>query len=223
MNPLYLIGIIGGAVLIIIASLKKPKDESLPILQDRIKQRKRYLPQLKDTTDKMLIRMRELAVVAGQLPLEQYYDRYLKLNKTYQRVYRLLALTHKDEIVRRKVAIVVALHYLKMSINNVYQSELEDTDTTMISLMKDYNTYRPRNKDKKLSKGLDILFKDAKRFYSCLALAELAKNNDFPFKSPKYVSSFYDKPRKLEAILGKRHNIVNERFDELLSEGVPDE
>ena len=181
------------------------------------------MPQLRDVVDKMLIRMDELTVISGQIPLEQYYDKYLKLNKTFNLVYRVLSESHRDLQVRRKVAIIVALHSKNFFMNNICLSELESQDSTMTSLKNDYDIYYSRNKDKTLSNELTRLFRKAKWYYSIRALVELAQNNDFPLKDPKYIAKFYDKPKKNEAWLRGQRQTVNKRFDELLTEGMPDE
>lgn len=222
----YIVGMVCLTLLTLVLSGRKSKPEPQAVIESRKKERKEYLPQLQDTTGKMIVRMKELATIAGQLPLETYFDKYLKLNKMYPYIYRTLK-RQKDEVVRRKVATIVSLHSLNFGMNNVYLSELQDKDDKagigMIPLQKEYNEYYPRNRDKKLSAELDILFKYAKWFYSCYALAELAKNSDFPLKAPKYISPFYDKPKKLEAKLLKQQRKVNDRFSDLLREGVPDE
>ena len=179
-------------------------------------QRQEYIPLFRQVVDKMLTRMKELAVEAGKLPLEQYYNKYLKLNNTYKREYLKLSFSHKDEKVRCKVAIVAALGKKGFGRKNSYLYELEDKDTSMDALKKEYAIFLARANDNPLSKSLKRLFKQAMVMYSGYSIAEIAKNNDFPFKDPKYINVTYEKPKILESFVNIFHKWVNERFDALL-------
>jgi hypothetical protein len=216
---------IASIVLYGLSILKKEKTLSLRDIYAIVEHRESYLPQLKNTIDAILIRKRELAIEAGKLSLEQYYDKYLKLNKTFKVVYKVLKDNPNDKTARRKVAIITSLQMKNFGMNNVYLLELEDKDNNgIIQLQKDYDNLYSKNTDKLLAKELRLLFKKyAKWAYSGLALVELAKNNGLPYKDPKYIAAFYDKPRILEDMLRKQHQSVNKRFDELLIEGVQDD
>lgn len=217
MNPTFgvLVGI--GIILVLWGVIKVEKRLSYAEMRRLLEDRQQYLPQLRDTTDKMLTRMRELAIEAGRASLEEYYEKYLARNDTYQKEYRSQKGKQKDVAVKRKVAIITSLHKKGFSSKNIYFYELEDKDENgLVVLKKEYNTYYSRNNDKELAKNLDRLFNTARRVFSGHTIAEMAKHNDLPYKDPKYNAKFYDLPKYLDCILKYYHKKVDKRFDELM-------
>jgi len=216
LSPLGIVSVtlfVGGVCLIVWNFFRRELtfEQKRRIVEDR----ESYIPLFRDTVDKMLTRLRELVVEAGLLSLEQYYDKYLKLNNTYENEYRKLHL--KDVEARRKLAIILALYKKGFWIRSTYLYELEDRDELgMVSLKKVYATYLARVNDRSLSSDLKQLFRQASKFYSCLSLSEVVKNNELPFKDPKYINVFYEKPKILESLLNYLHKAANSRFDELL-------
>ncbi len=181
-----------------------------------VKQRQEYLPQLGKTVDQILSRKRELAIQAGKLPLEKYYDKFLAHGKIFDRQYRKLAKTHKDELTRRKVAIAMALYLESFWKKNTYFLELQEGDTSILKpLLEEYKAHKAHNTDRILSGNLRCLFGVTQLCYSVIAFAELGKSNNLPFKSAKYLNKFYEKPKLIETQLEKLHQAVSRRIDEL--------
>lgn len=217
MNPTFwaLVGI--GAILVLVGILKVEKRLSGADITEIMQNRRQYLPQLRDTTSKMLVRMRELSIQAGKFPLEEYYDRYLARNNTYQQEYRKQTGKQKDKTAKRKVAIITSLHKKGFHYNNLYLCELEDRDKDgLVALRKEYETYFARNRDASLARTLNKLFEYAQKAFSCHTLAEMGKYNELPYKDTKYIAALYDKPKWLDCLLERQHRIANKRFDELL-------
>jgi hypothetical protein len=217
-SPLGLLTIILGifGLGFIILSIFKPE---LSFLDKRniVEQRQNYLPQLRDTTDKILTRMKELAIEAGRSSLEEYYEKYLARNNIYQHEYKKQTGKQKNKMVKRKVAIITALCKLKFHKNNLYLSELEDRDIDgLVALRKEYDTYYSRNRDRKLARKLDTLFGHAKQVFSTYTIAEMGKYNNLPFKAPKYIATLYSAPKILDDLLKGKRKATNKRFDELL-------
>ncbi len=210
-----LVGI--GTALFLVGTLRTKRKLSYVDMSELLKDRQQYLLQLRDTTDKMLTRMRELSIEAGKASLEEYYEKYLARNSTYQREYKRQTGKQKDKTVKRKVAIITALRKKGFSTKNLYLYELEDRDKDgLVALRREYDVYYSRNRDKKLTKKLDTLLDYAEKAFSCHALAEMAKHNDFPYKDSKHIAVFYDKPKLLDCWLEYMHKSVNKRFDELI-------
>ncbi len=210
-----LVGI--GAILFLYGTLKIERKLSYVDMSELLKDRQQYLPQLRDTMDKMLTRMRELSIEAGRASLEEYYEKYLARNDTYQREYERQTGKQKNETAKRKVAIITALHKKGFSAKNLYLYELEDRDKDgLVALKKEYDIYYPRNRDKELATNLNKLFDFAKKAFSGHTIAEMAKYNDFPYKDPKYNAIFYDLPKWYDCRLQHYHKLANKRFDELI-------
>ena len=95
-------------------------DQKIEILESR----KTYLPVLQDAIDNILVCQHDLAIQAGKLPLEEYFQRYLSQTDAFIKAYRRI--TNADEDIHRKVAIVLALREQKFfSRFNPYLAELE--------------------------------------------------------------------------------------------------
>lgn len=204
-----------GLILYVIGIFKK--DIGYREWQIIVEDRKGYLPLFRSVVDKMVIRYGELSVIAGQLPLETYYDKYLKLNNTFKQEYSKLS--KRDDVVRRKLAIIVSLFKKGFYKKNTYLSELVVNDAIMTSLNTDYSAFISRINDKKLKSNLDLLMITMMQINSAKSISEMAKNAQLPLKDAKFYNTLYDKPKTLENWGNRVHSWVNDRFEILLNGG----
>jgi hypothetical protein len=206
-----------GVVLVLYGVIYPNKTRGYTEMKGIIEQRQEYLPQLRNIIEQKNTRMGELSKIAGNLSLETYYQKYLALNNTYPKTFQGLVKTHKDELVRRKVAIIVSLKKLNFGANNAYLSELIYNDHDGIQVMdKKLVTCLARNSDKALSQAIIRLTKTQKSYYSIMALQDICLNNGFDYKAPKYITTLYDAPNILKPILLIYLKNVDNRIDELL-------
>jgi hypothetical protein len=175
-----------------------------------------YLPQLNQAVDSLLSSKKELAKKAGLLSLEEYYNLYLSRNNQFEKAYKELELTHKEEVTRRKVAIITALNKLGFHSKNLYYYELQRKDKRHNDLKTEYDSLYAKTNDSRLNKRLDKLFDIADKHYSISVLVGMTLNAGLSFKAPRYQLSFYEKPRILENLLIYQHQQVNNRINELL-------
>jgi len=173
------------------------------------------LPLLRNTIEKMLARKHELAIQAGRLPLEDYYERYLRVNKSCNKAYK--SISQRDEDIKRKVAIIVALKNDKFYKYNPYLSELEHNPNDALFEQQELcNSYLPRCGDKGLSREVKGLFKTYSKYQLVLALAEMGLSNDLRLKAPKHYKALYHKPDLLKPFIAFYQNRINKKIDSLL-------
>ena len=178
-----------------------------------VTEREEYLPILRDTVDKMLAIREELAIQAGRLPLEDYFDKYLNRNNAYNKAFKRLV--NDDEGIRRKVAIIVALRNQKFHKYNPSLAELERSNDDLSKYQRLCESYLSRCMDNGLSGEYKELFKTANRYHLVLVLAEMGLSNDFKLKAAKYYKALYEKPKVLKPFIEfyrKRLNKVIERL-----------
>jgi hypothetical protein len=180
-----------------------------------LEQRQEYLPLLRETIEQIIVHFKELSKEAGKLPLESYFDKYLKLNSTYQRIFNRLP--HKDLALRREIAICLALQSKLFFRKNTYLYELESKDTALAQLMNTCKAYLARlDKNKPLSANIKVLFKRVRSSASMDSMADLSINNDLKYKDPKDINVFYEKPRWLDTFVEDAHKQVVKDIDALL-------
>lgn len=189
--------------------------KELPFSQKRniVSEREQYLPILRDIVEKILAKLDEIALKASRLPLEDYYNKYLRLNKSYQKAYGRLP--HKDTIIRRKVAIVVALVYQNFHKFNPYMSELEHSSGDLLELRQELDNLISRCGDNSLNREVKHLFKAAGQYHRVFILAELGLNNGLDYKASKYYENLYKKPEVLKPFVKYYHDRVNKRIEYL--------
>ena len=212
MNPTAwaLVGI--GTLLVLWGVLKRALtfDQRRKIVEDR----EIYLPVLRSTIDKILDRKYELAIQAGRLPLEEYYDRYLSRTNAYSKAYK--SITNADEGVRRKVAIIVALKNQRFHKYNPYLAELEhSTKDPLYEYQTTCDNLVSRCGDKGLSREIKNLFKTANKYHLVLALAEMGLSSGLRLKAAKHYNALYQKPQLLKPFVTFYHNRVNKKIDSL--------
>ena len=184
-----------------------------------VRQRQEFIPQFRQIIDRMMTRMKEVATEAGRLPYQQYVDEYVTPRGIYHGI-----------LGKNVVVTTVRLYKTGLSYNNPFFHALEDRDTVMISLKKEYATYLARISDKFLTNELESLFKHAEAHYSFYTLLEMTQSKDLPLS--EVINSIHleikhpiakilysarrGSAREIESKVNHLHKSVNDRFDELL-------
>jgi hypothetical protein len=175
----------------------------------RVKDRKQYLPQLKEALKEYIAWVEQMAQTDNQL-----YD---------------LA-RYKEVYIRKRTigndAIWGKLWRQKVCVDNLIYRQIKDTDKTTRDILQRFDTCLTDVKDKKLRKylrgerGDKGIIEASHVAYSygifCRLTNKMFKN------PPKQASSLFEVERKMIKSLRELHNMINQRIDELL-EGAEDE
>lgn len=187
-----------------------------PDKEKAVNQRREDLPLLRNSIDAIITRQKELTLEIGKVPIESFFNEYLKIDKDYKRYRRLLNALHKsDEQTKHKLAILLSMtkyFYPKaIHLNNASRD-----DGKMSELNTEKDIYYRRNNDKKLSSNIDELLTRATQYHSILALTELATNNELSYRSVKNYAVFEEKPKRLEGLMTKAYKAMNDRMGLLM-------
>jgi hypothetical protein len=217
MNPLSYVGIAlmaAGILGYFIVNLKPRKPEHPDIIDGRKRRRSLYLPKLQDVIDNIIARKQELAVIAGDAPLNTYYKQYISghLDKRYN---------FYCKVMPANLAIIAILEERKFYRHNTYLEDLEEHDTVLLPLQNEYKTFYTQNHDALLRKYIRELWRQAHRTYSMKSIIHLAKQH-LDLKD-SYKSSLYSKEPIEDERLHKAIIKVKKRIEELTIEGVPNE
>lgn len=211
----YIIGMVALALIALFLSAKRTKPEPQPIIESRKRNRKTYLPQLKDATNHLIsladIKTRE----ASDKSLAWYRETYLVNSIKYHYLKRLISMCFN-----KNGSVLLGLILDGFTKKNAYYLELKKKDDWLNS-KNTYNDYRSQNKDKVLGKLLAHLLKMMDEKNSSIILTELARKN--LAKNSWIVTHSLKIQDGLENDLTKKRQQVDNRFYELLKEGVPDE
>jgi len=176
--------------------------------------RETYLPELRETIDKMLALKEKIAIQAGRIPLEEYYEKYLSLNDSYAKAFNKLE--NKNEDVKRKIAIIVALKNQNFHKYNPSFTEFIRSHNVLSEHNNLCESYLSRCGDRNLKREYEKLFKTANKYHLVLAMAEMGLSNDFHLKASKYYENLYEKPKMLKPFIDFYRKRVNKVIDSLM-------
>ena len=188
--------------------------------QYRVQKRKTYLPQLHEALEALLDKQYELANKAGQISLEEYRDKFLKLSLKYRimtsgLVGKLVKKFVKDE----KMIILMALRQENLIRNNLYILELEEKDDYQ-KLWREYNKWYSKTYERDIRRFVATLVRLTKQLCSVSAMAHVARR-EFT-RNPRNLIKIYKREALLKTIVEYQHKLVNDEFRELLEDGKPD-
>lgn len=188
--------------------------------QYRIERRKAYLPHLQQALEALLNKQYELTNKAGQVSLEEYRDKFLKLSLKY----RILSSSLMRKLAYKpardeKWIILMALRQENFIKNNLYIRELEQKEDYQI-LWREYNKWYSTTQEKPLRGLIASLIKREKQFSSASSMAQVARREIT--KSPRILAWLYKSEAMLQRLVEIQHKMVNDEFKELLEDGKPD-
>jgi uncharacterized integral membrane protein len=200
-TPLGIIVIVVFVVSVVLYFIALFKREiGYPDKEKIVIQRRENLPLLRQTIDALKIRQREIALDIGKMPLEGFYDDYLKNNNDYKRYKKVLIFHKSDEQTKHKVAILLAIsrYFLKKP---VCLASIMRDDKTINEILEEKNIYYSRNNDKKLSDIIDVLINLITKRDSILAWTELSTNNQLAYKTAEHLAKFDESLENLKELL----------------------
>lgn len=192
--------------------------------QYRVEKRKTYLPQLQESLEALLDKQYELTSKAGQLSLEEYRDKFLKLSLKY-RIIRIMTSGLVGKLVRKfvmkdeKEIILMALRQENFIKNNLYIRGLEQKDDYQ-KLWREYNKWYSKTQEKSLRGFIASLIKNEKLLSSTSSMAHVARREIT--KSPRILASLCKWEAIVRNLVEYQHRMVNDEFRELLEDGKPD-
>lgn len=214
LGVLFILLAAGGVSLIIWNFFRR--DLGFADKQAMVNQRQENLPLLRDSIDSALKRQREIALELGKIPLQAFFDEYLKKSKEYKMYRKLLNACHtSDKVTKHKVSILATMGMFffgkPICLNNACRD-----DKGMAELMAEKDIYYHRNNDKALSNIIDQLLFAATKYHSALAWAELATNNKLAYTSAKKYARFEEKPEILRGFMARDYKKMNDRMNFLM-------
>jgi|GEM_PF-4627309 len=190
-------------------SIHQIKEQEAEI-SERIENRKKYLPQLKEAMNKYISRVEELANTNEEiLNLAHYRKMYL------HKIFRFWFIEYTEE-----QSLIVELYKRKVYQDNLIFRGIEDSDTILQQISLDIDKYNAHVKDRKVFTAAKGLRPASHIAYSYVVFNRLQRKY---FDQMPFVFRFrYKTERKAIDRLRELQNETNQRIDELL-EGAEDE
>lgn len=183
-----------------------------------VKQRQENLPLLRSSIDGIIKRQGELALEMGKIPLQRFFDEYLRTSRQYKLYRKLLTYHTSDNVTKHKVATLATMGNFFVTKPICFNNAARD-DEQVTSLVAEKDIYYHRNNDRILSGRIDDLLLAATRYHSTLAFTELATNNQLSYTSLQKYVTFEEKPEILKGFMRRAYKTMNDRMEFLMRGG----
>ncbi len=214
-SPIAIIAMVLFAISLILYGIGIFKHD-MDFLQKKtiLENRQKDIPLIRTEIDKAVVRYQELARTAGELPLEDYYDRYFKNNDTFRKEY--VKLVQPNEQLKRKIAIFYSMRTKNFQNKNTWLIELVGKDLVMNEIKNEIDTLLSRIGDRQLRKDIEYMYQCLEREASLASMSWVLKLSDIQFNSPEYYNKLYGIPTTaVDWIKNLAHNSINKKLTEL--------
>lgn len=191
-------------------TVDKIKQPKLSEIRKWVKQRKEYLPQLKQLFGDYINRVEILAKTDGRLCDLKQYKRFYPIGKFY------IFLSRGDD----KASLLGQLHRKQVWADNIVLRQVEDEDTTLRDISIRMDNLATNVRDKTVKNYATGVKKAAHTAYSYVVYCDLITKHyeEVPFG----LKFHFNQMRNMIDKFRQHQSNINTRIDELL-EGVPDD
>jgi uncharacterized protein YnzC (UPF0291/DUF896 family) len=195
-----------------LADINRLKSE----MSERVKTRRQYLPQLKETLKEYISRVEQIAQTDSRLyDLKRYKKLYIR--RGFRGLRKAAARVDQNQTIYWE------LFYRKVYLDNFVYRKIKLADANTRDILQRFDTYLTDVKDKRLRKYMRGTRRDkgiieaSHAAYSYIIFCTLT--NKVFGEVPKPASFLLESERKMTNHLRGLHNMINQRIDELLGGG----